>query len=183
MRIVDKRTKVTRRLFLRGTAAGIPAAALAAAGADISPTAAWAQDAKTLSPHQMATLVLLARDIYPHDHIGNSYYVTAITPWDAKAGADPATKTLLVEGIALLDGTAQAKHGSNYADVAWEEQRVAILQEIQGSAFFQKIHGDLVVSLYNQPDLWPKFGYEGSSAEYGGYIHRGFNDIDWLPKV
>jgi hypothetical protein len=27
------------------------------------------------------------------------------------------------------------------------------------------------------------FGYEGASADKGGYIDRGFNDIDWLPKV
>ena len=44
-------------------------------------------------------------------------------------------------------------------------------------------HGDLIVSLYNQKELWPKFGYEGSSAEHGGYIKRGFADIDWLPKA
>ena len=49
--------------------------------------------------------------------------------------------------------------------------------------FFQKVRGDLVVSLYNQKELWPKFGYEGSSAEHGGYIKRGFADIDWLPKA
>ena len=30
---------------------------------------------------------------------------------------------------------------------------------------------------------WPRFGYEGSSAEHGGYINRGFADIDWLPKA
>ncbi len=38
-------------------------------------------------------------------------------------------------------------------------------------------------SLYNQKELWPRFGYEGSSAEHGGYINRGFADIDWLPKA
>ena len=37
-----------------------------------------------------------------------------------------------------------------------------------------------VASLYNNPEVWPKFGYEGSSAEHGGYINRGFSDIDWL---
>ena len=45
------------------------------------------------------------------------------------------------------------------------------------------MRGDLVVSLYNQKEVWPKFGYEGSSAEHGGYINRGFADIDWLPKA
>jgi hypothetical protein len=27
--------------------------------------------------------------------------------------------------------------------------------------------------------VWPKFGYEGSSWENGGYINRGFNDVNW----
>ena len=50
-------------------------------------------------------------------------------------------------------------------------------------AFFKTLRSDLVVSLYNQPAIWPKFGYEGSSAEHGGYIARGFDDIDWLQSV
>ena len=38
----------------------------------------------------------------------------------------------------------------------------------------------MVVSLYNQPEVWEKFGYEGESASKGGYIKRGFDDIQWL---
>jgi hypothetical protein len=68
-------------------------------------------------------------------------------------------------------------------DVGWESDRVALLLGIEQTAFFKALRSDLVVSLYNQQALWPKFGYEGSSAEHGGYIHRGFNDIDWLPKT
>ena len=64
----------------------------------------------------------------------------------------------------------------------WSD-RVAFLRGIEQTDFFQKIRGDLIVSLYNQKELWPKFGYEGSSAEHGGYINRGFADINWLPKV
>ena len=52
MREVDGRTKVSRRVFLRGTATAVPAAAMAAAGMSISPDAAWAQDAKTLTPRR-----------------------------------------------------------------------------------------------------------------------------------
>ncbi|TIP32839.1 MAG: gluconate 2-dehydrogenase subunit 3 family protein, partial [Mesorhizobium sp.] len=29
-------------------------------------------------------------------------------------------------------------------------------------------------------ELWPIFGYEGESYSKGGYITRGFNDIEWL---
>ena len=71
MREVDRRTKVSRRVFLRGSATAVPAAAIAAAGMSISPEAAWAQDAKTLKPQTMATLARMARDIYPHDRLAD----------------------------------------------------------------------------------------------------------------
>ena len=87
------------------------------------------------------------------------------------------------DGWGLLDQQASERHKVPYAQVQWEADRVALLQRIEPTAFFQKIRGDLVVSLYNQKELWPKFGYEGSSAEHGGYMNRGFADIDWLPKV
>ena len=57
----------------------------------------------------------------------------------------------------------------------------AILRGMEQTPFFQKIRSDMIPTLYNQPDLWMRFGYEVPSAEYGGYIDRGFNDIDWLP--
>ena len=103
-----------------------------------------------------------------------------MTPWDAKAASDPKVKALLEEGVALLNQLAQANHKSPYASVAWEEQRVTLLREIEQTDFFAKLRSDLIASLYNNPEVWPKFGYEGSSAEKGGYINRGFNDIDWL---
>jgi hypothetical protein len=31
---------------------------------------------------------------------------------------------------------------------------------IEHTDFFKKIRSDLVVSLYNQPEIWPKFGYD-----------------------
>jgi hypothetical protein len=51
---------------------------------------------------------------------------------------------------------------------------------MQEGKFFQTIRGNLVTGLYNNPEVWPKFGYEGSSADKGGYIDRGFSDINWL---
>jgi hypothetical protein len=180
MREIDKRTHVSRRVFLRGSANAVPAAALAATGASISPTSAFAQESKALQPNTMATLVLVARDIYPHDHVADIFYIRAARPWDDKAGKDPATKVMLEEGVARLDADAKDKHGVPYLQVAWEDQRVELLRGIESSKFFQTLRGDLLVSFYNQHDLWKKFGYEGPSAQYGGYIHRGFDDIDWL---
>ena len=76
--------------------------------------------------------------------------------------------------------TARARYKSPYAAVAWEEQRVALLREIEQSRFLRQGPQRSLASLYNNHDVWPKFGYEGSSAEHGGYINRGFDDIDWL---
>ena len=46
--------------------------------------------------------------------------------------------------------------------------------------FFQKVRSGLITGIYNNKEVWPVFGYEGESASKGGYINRGFNDLDWL---
>ena len=182
MREVDRRGKYSRRIFLQGAASAVPVVAVAAsAGIGIEDT--WAADATTLTPATLKTLVKVARDIYPHDMLVDSYYITATKPWDAKAAKDPAVKALLEDGVRRLDQDAQDKHKVAYVQVPWEADRVVLLQGIEQTDFFKKVRSDLVVSLYNQEEVWPKFGYEVSSAEHGGYIKRGFNDIDWLPKV
>ena len=182
MREVDRRSKHSRRTFLKGAAAAAPAAAIAT-GIPLGIEDAWADGSTTLAPGTMKTLVKVARDIYPHDFLVDSYYITAVKPWDGKAAKDPAVKAMIEDGVKRLDQDAQDRHKLPYAQVAWESDRVAMLQGIEQTAFFKALRGDLVVSLYNQEAVWPKFGYEGSSAEHGGYIHRGFDDINWLPKV
>jgi hypothetical protein len=182
MREVDQRSKFNRRNFLKGAAAAVPAAAIASAtGLGIDD--AWAEDATALSPAVLKTLVKVARDVYPHDFLGEVYYIKAIKPWDGKAAKDAKIRTMLENGVSRLDQDAQDRHKVAYLNVPWEADRVVLLQGIEQTDFFRAIRSDLVVSLYNQEELWPKFGYEGSSAEHGGYIKRGFSDIDWLPKA
>jgi hypothetical protein len=182
MREVDRRSKYDRRVFLKGAATAVPAAA-AATATGLRIEDAWAADALALTPMALKTLMKVARDTYPHDFLGDSYYIAAVKPWDAKAAKDPAVKAMITEGIERLDRDARERHQKPYAEVPWEADRVALLRGVEQSAFFKAVRSDLVVSLYNQKELWPKFGYEGSSAEHGGYIKRGFADIDWLPKV
>ena len=33
----------------------------------------------------------------------------------------------------------------------------------------------------DDPEVWSLLGYEGPSFEHGGYLRRGFDDLDWLP--
>ena len=166
-----------RRAFL--TRAAVSAIVISN-GALICFDEAWGLEVKALKPETARTLVKLARDIYPHDRLADRFYAVAVKGYDEKAGKDPATLAAFEVGVAALDADAKASHGVAYADVGWEAERVALLRPIQGGAFFQGIRSDLIVSLYNQKEIWPLFGYEGESASKGGYVNRGFNDIQWL---
>ena len=123
MREVDRRSKYDRRVFLKGAATAVPAAAIATS-AGLTVSDAWADDATTLTPATLKTLVKVSRDIYPHDFLGDAYYATAIKPWDEKAAKDPAIKTLLEDGVRRLDQDAQDRHKLGYAQVPWEADRV-----------------------------------------------------------
>ena len=181
MREVDRRSKYDRRVFLKGAATAVPTVAIATS-AGLSVSDAWADDATTLTPATLKTLVKVARDIYPHDFLGDSYYIAAIKPWDGKAAKDPATKSLINDGVARLDQEANDRHKVPYAQVQWEAERVALLQGVQ-NAVVQEAAGRSAGHPVQQQGGLAEFGYEGSSADKGGYISRGFNDIDWLPKV
>ena len=50
------------------------------------------------------------------------------------------------------------------------------------SAFFKLVHATTVVALYDDHEVWDLLGYEGPSFDKGGYLHRGFDDLDWLPR-
>lgn len=166
-----------RRRFIQG---GVAATVMLSAGALVNPSEAWALEVKALKASTAKTLIQLTRDIYPHDRIANQYYAVTVKGFDAKAAKDAAFKDMLEKGVADLDAAAQKAHGKNYVDVGWEIQRNRILQTIENSSFFQAIRGDLVVSLYNQKEVWSVLGYEGESASKGGYLKRGFDDLKWL---
>jgi hypothetical protein len=122
----------------------------------------------------------MARDIYPHDRLADRYYAVALKGYDDAAADDGELKKLLESGAAALDSAAQAKHGAPYVETGWEADRVAILRSMEAEPFFQKVRGGLVTGIYNNPEVWPLFGYEGESFSKGGYINRGFDDIEWL---
>ena len=170
--------KPARREFIR---VSVAASVVVSAGALMNSSEAWALELKALKPETARTLIQMARDIYPHDRIATKYYAVAIKGIDAKAAGDAKFKAILEKGVADLNARAKKAHQrAHYENVGWEIDRVKILKAVEKTPFFQAIRGDLVVSLYNQQEVWPVFGYEGESASKGGYINRGFNDLTWL---
>jgi len=169
----DPKGLTRRQLLSRASAAG--ASFVVGAGFIAAPNAAWAMQTAALRPETMVSLVQMARDIYPQDQIADEFYVLAVKGYDTPDAAEH-----IEAGIAALNAAAQGKGFGSYLDAGWERDRVDILRGMEDSAFFQQIRGGLVTGLYNQKAIWPIFGYEGASYEFGGYIDRGFNDINWL---
>jgi hypothetical protein len=164
-----------RQLMQSGAVAGIAAASSSALL--VTPSVAKAMSLTTLDPHEGETLLVMSRQIFPHPNLGDMYYAQVVTDLDQKAAADKDLARQIKDGVAGLDRAM---------GIAWialsPGNQIAVLTSIETTPFFQAVRGTAVVSLYNNPLVWRFFGYEGASFPYGGYIHRGFNDINWLPK-
>jgi hypothetical protein len=165
---------LTRRALL-GRAIATGALTVTGIGFVAAPNAAWALEVQVISAQHMAVLMQMARDIYPHDKVADEFYALAVKGYDAED-----KKALVEAGVAELDAAAKAMGHIDYISIGWEDDRVDVLKSIEETAFFQTIRGGLVTGLYNQKAVWPIFGYEGESFSLGGYINRGFDDINWL---
>lgn len=138
---------------------------------DVDPqTSSNAPDA--LKPEQEATLLRMLRVAYPHDRFPDAPYVRA-----AKTIVDADTDGLLADGLAALNEAAGGDFGS-----LSESEATSVLERMSRTPFFKLVHATTVVSLYDDHEVWDLLGYEGESFDRGGYLHRGFDDLDWLPK-
>jgi hypothetical protein len=63
-----------------------------------------------------------------------------------------------------------------------EEDQISALRAIEGDPFFVAVRNGVRDRLYALPAVWKAIGYPGSSLEFGGYLNRGYADINWLPE-
>ena len=172
-----RRQAMNRRQFLHltgGTAAG---AAMVAAGVGLTatPSGAWALALTSLDAHHGKTLLKVARHVFPHDTLDDVYYAGVVQSLDGKAAGNADVAAALADGVNTLDSATAVP----WIDLS-DGYQLEIL-EGPGQALLHAVKGDAVVSLYNNPLVWRHFGYEGPSAQHGGYIIRGFDDLTWLP--
>ena len=133
---------------------------------------------QALDEQTATTLVAVARAMYPHDRVPDVHYERIVASLDEKAAGDEGMRVLLTEGVQSLS-TLTGRWPGEFGGLQ-EAEQVKALQRIEHGPFFKAIAGEIVVGLYSQPDIWPYFGYEGPSNDKGGYVNRGFDDIDWL---
>jgi hypothetical protein len=127
-------------------------------------------------------LVRLLRAAYPHPRFPDGPYERAADAVLSQAGDSLWHRLILAEGLATLD--TRAATGSargRFADLD-DEAALAVLREIEDAEFFVFIRSVAVVTLYDDAEVHQLLGYGGPSFEQGGYVHRGFDDLDWLPS-
>jgi hypothetical protein len=153
-------------------------AAVAADRLGIDPTRTPLEGCTALDRTTASLLVGVARALYPHDRLPDVHYERVVAALDIKAAEDERLRALLTEGVGWL-ATTTGRHPQEFAGLP-EREQVAALTRLQDTPFVKAIAAEVVVNLYSQHDVWPYFGYEGPSNDQGGYLHRGFDDIDWL---
>jgi len=82
------------------------------------------------------------------------------------------------DGIRDLDGAAD---GDTWKTLVYD-RRIELLAQVEQTAFFLTLRNLVADVLYQHPAIWKRLGYGGNALAQGGYVERGFNDIDWLPK-
>lgn len=137
----------------------------------------WALSVTSLNEATANSLLQISRSIYPHPQLEDLFYAASVESIDASVASNPELRKALEDGIATLIKAA----GGDWTSLNAAKQ-TELLQHVASEPFFQAIRSNMVVSLYDNPKIWPKFGYEGPSFSKGGYINRGFDDIDWLPQ-
>jgi len=161
------RRSASRRSFLRAAVA-VPGI-MVAVRAGLLPARAFAQEGNTAAVVQRIAWLL-----FPFEGVGTA-------PYERVASAilaDRVSAGLVGEGVAGLDaGVPGSWLGKS------EDEQLDDLRAIESGAFFgfmlQRTRG----ALFTDREIWDHLGYGGSSMEFGGYIDRGLDDIDWLEEV
>jgi hypothetical protein len=123
--------------------------------------------AEPASEHALTTTLRVARVMFPHDMLPDIAYAKVVKALQAEAET-------IEEGVTALDDPTP------FLELDADAQ-LEVLRGFEGTDYFELVRSTAVVELYDNPLVWKAFGYEGPSAHLGGYLHRGFDDLDWLP--
>ena len=119
-------------------------------------------------------LMKMVRTLYPHDRFPDGPYIRTTDDVINKGNSSSEKSIMLQAGIDLLKA-------DNFSKMNFKKA-TKYLTKMGRTEFFEHVRGTTTVTLYNDKETWELLGYEGPSYDKGGYIKRGFNDLDWLPE-
>ena len=173
---IEPRITASRRDIL----IGLKQLMLSASALSLSPLCLGSNDIevmqlKRLDTHTGLMLVQVCRLLFPHQGLSDQVYLDVVRDIESDMAADNRVDRLVKGAPEIL----HEKAGGNWMEAATEKQ-LESLSFLQGSELFGYLRNRTLESLYRNPVVWKLVGYEGSSIEHGGYLNRGFDDIDWL---
>ncbi|SDZ49311.1 hypothetical protein [Herbiconiux ginsengi] len=112
----------------------------------------------------------VARIAFPHD-VPDEVYRCAAADALAHAATDPLV------GLRIRRALEQIREPD-----ASDELLLTWLEGQTDEDWFRAFRQLVIPSIYGDPAVWARIGYEGPSHHLGGYLHRGFNDLTWLPE-
>jgi hypothetical protein len=163
----------TRRKFLVASIAFSGLISTGMGAALLRAGSAWAQS----SGGNADELARMARLLFPHDGIADDVYAEVIDSILTDSANDASMMELLDAAVPALN----AAQGGDWFE-AGEDAQIAAMKSVENEAFFAAIHGNVQARIYSHPKVWELIKFPGSSVEFGGYVDRGFDDIDWLPE-
>ncbi len=166
--------QMTRRTFIKAAGAGVTVYVVCSSPAWIGPRLAHAADLTMLDAAQAKQMLATARQLFPHDKLGDEYYWVVVESIDKDMAASPELAKRIRDGLAQLNQAAGGDFVATSAD-----NQIEAMKKVEKAAFFSDLLNKTQFYFYNNKAVWPKFGYEGSSWEKGGYINRGFDDVTW----
>ena len=169
-------SKTTRRRFVVAAFAGSGAIASGLGLALVRSSNAWAQALPGGSKESAKTLTRMARLLYPHASVSDNVYTEIVDEILSASANDSSLTEVLDQAVVALD----AARSTDFFALD-EESQVAVMTSLSEQGFFTAIKSQVFNRLYTHPKLWEAIHYPGSSVEFGGYLERGFDDIDWLP--
>lgn len=121
-------------------------------------------------------LTVMVRAMFPHRSFPDGPYERCAEVILAAAQDDLRFQTQLIQGLRDLDAVAGEAFGG--LDAA---KQLDVLRGISATEFFEGVRSRVITTLYDDHEVWALLGYEGPSFDHGGYAHRGYDDLDWLP--
>lgn len=134
----------------------------------------------TLSAEAKSILERIIRVAFPHPNFPDGAYQRMCEKVVSEAESSTWFRVVLTQGLLTLE--PQLAEGERFLDLP-EERALALLRRMEDLEFFGFIRRTTVLNLYGDPEVLMALGYEGESFSRGGYLNRGFDDLDWLPKA
>ncbi|MCH1881966.1 hypothetical protein [Agrococcus sp. ARC_14] len=134
-------------------------------------------NATALTDEARGVLVRVIRVAFPHPSFPDAPYERTADTILTEAEASTWFRVALTQGLLTLSHLA----GGDFRELD-DEEATAVLRRIEATEFFGFVRRTTVLNLYDDADVWEALGYEGPSFDLGGYVDRGFADLDWLPE-